>query len=187
MQKLNSGGRKSVCKSFDNRTPAVWFSLFGHLVWNSHITQSPQLVWTDRLCHELCAWRTIGMHNKEHESWSGILAPHGNSLLYCSSLPTFISPTVTRNNLHPENHPSFPPRWGLRLVHRSQHGRIWLADSDVSFEGRPRLKAGQAHNGWLLVLWNMILITKSFSCHILHSISVCAYDWVLKVEFSFWF
>lgn len=38
-------GRKSVCKSFDNRTPAVWFSLFRDLALNSHMTQTQLLVW----------------------------------------------------------------------------------------------------------------------------------------------
>lgn len=38
-------GRKSVCKSFDNRTPAVWFSLFRDLALNSHMTQKQLLVW----------------------------------------------------------------------------------------------------------------------------------------------
>ncbi len=119
-------GRKSVCKSFDNRTPAVWFSLFRDLALNSHMTQSS--CWCE--LDGLCAWRTIRMHNmSERESCLGMLAPPGNSQLYCSLLPTFISPIATHNNLHPENHPSFPPRCGLRLVVWSQHGRIRLADS----------------------------------------------------------
>lgn len=83
---------------------------------------------------------------------------------------------ATIYTLRESSETSFPPRCGLRLVHRSQHGTIRLADSESE------MWALKADRGWKQAADNSLCFlvlrvnahleydsdTKSFSCHILH-------------------
>lgn len=185
MQKLHSGGGSPYANHLT--TPSRQFDS------PSSVISAKTLIWHKSSCL-VWAGRAVWLEDyryaqQECESCSGMLAPPRNSQLYCSSRPTFISPIATHNNLHPENHPSFPPRCGLRLVERSQHGRLRLADSARERElwkDRPRFKAGRKIMGvvvlcGIMFIWNMILFFYSdlFT-------NWCAYNLVLKVkEFVF--